>query len=97
MISTENIVHKYFYFLTLYVHSQAGGYYGATFTGDRGVTQGDPLSSTIFNVVVDAVVCHWVSVMVEVSEERGDRGQEGRHQNALFYSDYGMVALLDPQ
>ena len=36
--------------------ARAGGYYRAAFTGDRGVMQGDPLSPTIFNVVVDAVV-----------------------------------------
>ena len=57
--------------------ARAGGYYGATFKGSRGVTQGDPLSPTIFNGVVDAVVRHWVMVMVMVegAEERGERGQ----------------------
>ena len=35
-----------------------GGYYGTAFNGARGVTQGDPLSPTIFDVVVDAVVRH---------------------------------------
>ena len=30
---------------------------------ERGVIQGDPLSSTIFNVVVDAVVRHWESLI----------------------------------
>ena len=35
--------------------------------------------------------------MVEGSEEQGEFGQEGRHQNALLYSDYGMVASSDPR
>ena len=77
--------------------AREGGYYGAAFKGDRGVTQGDPISPTIFNVVVDEVVRHWVTVMVEGAEERGERGQEGRHHNALFYADDGIVASSDPQ
>ena len=76
--------------------ARAGGYYRAAFKGARGVTQGDPLSPTIFNVVVDAVVRHWVTVMVEGAEERGKRGQEVRHKNALFYADYGMVEFVGP-
>ena len=59
------------------------------------MTQGDPLSPTIFNVVVDAVVCHWVTLKVEEAEKRGERGKEGRHQAALFYADDGMVASSD--
>ena len=35
---------------------QAGGYYGTAFKGVRVATQGNLLSPTIFNVVVDAVV-----------------------------------------
>ena len=58
-----------------------------------GVTHGDLLSPNIFNVVVDAVVRHWVSVMMYSAEEKGGRGQEGRHQNAFFYADDGMVVL----
>ena len=45
--------------------AMAGGYYEATFQGACGVTQVDMLSPTILNVVVDAVVRHWVTVMVE--------------------------------
>ena len=63
----------------------------------RGVTQGDSLSPTIFIVVVDAVVCHWVTLAVEEAETQGERGREGRHQAALFYADDGMVALSDPR
>ena len=42
--------------------ARAGGYYGEAFKGARGVTQGDLLSPTIFNAVVDAVVHHWVKM-----------------------------------
>ena len=40
--------------------ARSGGYYRAAFKGERGVTQVDPLSPTIFNVFVDAVVRHWL-------------------------------------
>ena len=76
--------------------ARAVGYYGAAFKGSRGVTQGYPLFPTIFNLVVDTVVSHWVTVMAEGVEERGERGQEGRHHNDLFYTDNGMIASLDP-
>ena len=77
--------------------AQAGGYYGATFKGERGVTQGDPLSPTIFYVVVDAVVRPWVTGIIANAEEWGNLGKEGRHQAALFYVDDGMVASYDPR
>ena len=54
--------------------------------------QGDPLSPTIVNVVLDAVVRHWVQGVVEEAETRGEIGQEDRHQAAMFYADDGMVA-----
>ena len=54
--------------------ARAGGYYGAAFTCAREVTQGDPLSPTILNVVVDAVMRNWVSVMEEGAEDWGGRG-----------------------
>ena len=77
--------------------ARAGGYYGTAFKGARGVTHGDPLSPTIFNVVVDAVVRDRLLAMVEGVEERDERGQEGRHQADLFYADDGMVASSDPR
>ena len=63
------------------------------------MTQGDPLSPTIFNVVVEAVVRHWVtSVIADAdAEERGNMVREGIHQAALFYADDGMVASSDPR
>ena len=77
--------------------AKAGGYYGSDFRGSRGVTKRDLLSTTIFNVVAYAVVRHWVKVTVESAEEKSGRGQEGRHQNAFFYLDDGMVMSLDPR
>ena len=59
------------------------------------MTLGDSLSPTIFNVVVYQVICHWVEEMVESAGGQGGRGREGRHQNTLFYTDDGMVALSD--
>ena len=41
----------------------AEGYYREVVKVFRGVTQGEPLSPKIFNVVVDAVVHHWVSLV----------------------------------
>ena len=51
--------------------ARAGDYYGTAFWGERGLTQGDPLSPTIFNVVVDVVVRHWVKGVIADSEARG--------------------------
>ena len=55
--------------------ARAGRYYGKGFKGERGVTQGDPLSPTIFNVVVDAVVRHWLLLATQEVERRGERGE----------------------
>ena len=46
------------YWEGLHMVALTGGYYGEPFCGEIGVTQGDPLLPTIFNVVVDTVVCH---------------------------------------
>ena len=47
-------------------------------------------------VVMDAVLWHWVAVMVEGAEEWGKFGQDGRHQNDLLYAEDVMVASSDP-
>ena len=77
--------------------ARAGQYYGTEFKGERGVTQGDPLSPTIFNVVVDAVVRQWLRLATQEAERWGERGRERRHQAALFYADNGMIASTDPR
>ena len=59
--------------------ARAGGYYGEIFHGWRGVTQGYPLSTTIFNVVVDVVVCYWESLMTEGDGRYNSSGNEAAH------------------
>ena len=49
-----------------------GSYYGTPFKGHRGVTQGDSLYHTIFNMVTDTVICHWVTMVA--GEETGPGG-----------------------
>ena len=58
--------------------------------------QGDLLSPTLFNVVVDAVVRHWIEGLVTETAEKGETGREGRHQSAVFYAADRMVVSLGP-
>ena len=51
--------------------TREGGYFGRTFQGHRGITQGDSLSPAIFNVVVYVVHNHWVSMVSEAEQESG--------------------------
>ena len=92
--NARRLLTNYWRGLTMVV--RAGEYYGTAFGGEIGVTQGNPMSPTIFNVVVDTVVWHLVNGIVEEAEARGETGREGRHQVTLFYADNGMVVSLDP-
>ena len=54
------------------------------------MAQGDPLSTTILNVVVDAVVRHWESFMEEGAGD--DRSNDDTSQPAISTNracDYG--------
>ena len=51
-------------------------YYVVAFKDFRGLIQGELLSPTIFNVVVDAVVRHWFSLVAELEEYPEGRGME---------------------
>ena len=42
--------------------AQVVQYYAPPFQGSRGVAQVHPISPTIFNVVVDAVIQNWVAL-----------------------------------
>ena len=64
-----------YYCRRLTMVAQEGGYHRTAFKGERGVTQGDPMSPTIFNVVADVVVCHWVMGIIANAEEQGGSGK----------------------
>ena len=51
------------YWARLMMVARDGAYFGTPFKGYHGVNQGYPLSPTIFNVVIDAVLQHWVTVV----------------------------------
>jgi hypothetical protein len=44
---------------SLTVVARQQGYYGQPFKAERGTTQGDIVSPTIFNIIVDAVIRDW--------------------------------------
>ena len=78
--------------------ARAGDHYWSVFQSHHRVTQGYPLSHTIFNVVVYAVIRHWVTVLPTTLQESA--GQEGLGTSikalpALFYVDDELVALLE--
>ena len=69
------LLYRYWERLKMVDRAEGGGvYYGQTFRGVIGVTQGDPMSPTIFNVLLDAVVHHWESLVAERAE--GDSSKD---------------------
>ena len=70
---------------------KAGGYFGCPFKGYQCVTQGDPLSPTIFYVVVDAVIRHWVTVVTPIEEDTRGIGLTRTDLTAYFYANNGLV------
>ena len=72
---------------------QVGRYCGTPLKDHRGANQGGPLSSTIFIVVVDTVISHWV-VLVAVEEAGPDRFVRAIQCLAeVLYTDVGILAL----
>ena len=87
--STIRLLQTYWGRLTMV--ARAGGYFGLLFKGYLGMNQSDPMSPTLLNVVVDAIICHWVAV--EAPTEDGMEGLFLLIQDlaAYFYANNGIL------
>ncbi len=63
------------------------GFYGKPFKATRGVRQGDIMSPTIFNIIVDAVIREW---------ENNSAANQNFVEN-LFYADDGLIMSEYPE
>ena len=73
------------------------GYFGHLFKVYQGVTQGDPLSPTIFNVVMDAFILHWVTVVTPTYVGMGGPGTTIIDLVEYFYSKNGLMVSTQPE
>ena len=105
ILATYGMVTRAIYLLWRYweqltVVAWSRGYYCPHYKGFRGVTQWNMLSPTIFNVVVDAFLWHWVNVAAATEKavtsgaEYTERfGRNVQHLLAYFYTDNGILAM----
>lgn len=70
------------------VVARQSGFHGDPFTVTRGVTQGDIVSPTIFNIVTDAVVRAWLQRCSQITDIDGSM----LDISAGFYADDGVLA-----
>ena len=70
-----------------------GGYSGIPFQGYIFITKGEPLSPTILNIVVCAVLRHWLSVFSETEVETGPEGfgRDVQRMVAYVYAKDGLI------
>ena len=75
---------------------RASIYFGLPFKGYHIVTQGDHLSPTLFNMVVDTVIRNWVMVVVPTVDGLEVHDLSVGELAAYFYADNGIVASNQP-
>ena len=79
------------------VVARQSGYHGPAFKAGRGLTQGGIVSPRFFNILLDAVIRHWLSLVLD---NNGDLVHDGMGDNvaerlALFYADDGYISAVD--
>ena len=69
---------------------RSGRYFGLPLKEYHGMTQGNPLSPTLFNMAVDTVICHWVTVVALTEDGMEGLGLSILYSAAYFYANYGI-------
>ena len=80
----------------LTMEAKAGEYSRRLFKGKQGVMQGYPLSPTIFNVVVDAVIRQWVTVVMTTEAVTRGLGMKIIDLAAYLYANNHLVPSTQP-
>ena len=91
---TERILRYYWDRLSMV--ARLGRYYGTPFKGHQGVTQGGLISPTIFNMVVNAVICHWVMMLAGEGRVPYGFGRAFQWMAEFFYKYDGLLASPMP-
>jgi hypothetical protein len=74
-----------------------GGNYGESFGAYRGVTQGGPLSSLMFNVCVDCVIREWLRQVLGEDTTRDGLGEAACNHMVAFFVNNWLVAARCPE
>jgi hypothetical protein len=81
------------------IAARQGGYYGRPFAASCGVTQGDIVSPTIFNVCVNTVISQWFRLVVDSPYHleliHKGVGMRVLDHHLLFYADDGKLSSAD--
>jgi hypothetical protein len=79
------------------VARQSGYYYSEPFKVGHGVIQGDVISPTIFNIIVDVFLHHWDSVVSPVPTDTDALGTNILERLSLFFIDDGLIRNTVPK
>ena len=80
------------------VVTQHNSFCGPQFRETRGMTKGGLALTTLFNVAVDSVICHWLSLTVEENSATHDGiGMVVGRCIGMFYADDSMIRSRDPE
>jgi hypothetical protein len=71
---------------------RAGGNYGEPFNAKRGITQGGPISSLVFDVCVYAIVREWLHPMLDEDAAQDGISNQVAEILVAFYVDDGLLA-----